>query len=280
MINQTELVQHAEAAPAQVIKLDPEALIAKGIEHGISVEGLERLLAMRERLKAEQSRSAYVRAIAEFQGSCPIIVKDQVVRDKYGKERYRYAPLDSIIKQVGPMLRGNGLTYRMDTRIEQDTALVATCFITHMEGHAESSEFRVPIDRDSYMSEPQKFGAASTYAKRYAFCNALGILTGDQDTDAHKDDGRRAKTAVEMSCDTEGPRDPVDVDEAGIKMMELLAAEDAAGLSAYSRTLDTGIQLAVWNRLDSKQRRRIKEFISVARANVEGNNHTDQGGQP
>ena len=96
---------------------------------------------------------------------------------------------------------------------------------------------------------------------------------------AAKDDVRRAKTAVEMSCDTEGPRDPAAVDKAGIRMMELLAAQDAAGLSAYSRTLDTGIQLAVWNKLDSKQRRRIKELISVARTNAGGNHTTDHGGQ-
>jgi hypothetical protein len=169
-----------------IIPIDPEALIAKGIEHGISVEGLERLLAMRERLKAEQARSAFVHAVAQFQGACPIIAKGAVVRDKAGKERYRYASLEAIVKQVGPLLRASELTYRIDTRIEegQGTALVAICIITHRDGHSESSEFRVPIDRDSYMSEPQKFGAASTYAKRYAFCNALGILTGDQDTDA------------------------------------------------------------------------------------------------
>jgi hypothetical protein len=169
-----------------VIPLDPEALIAKGIEHGISVEGLERLLAMRERLKAEQARSAFIQAVAQFQGACPIIAKAASVRDKAGKERYRYASLEAIVQQVGPLLRTSDLTYRIDTRIEegQGTALIAICIITHRDGHSERSEFRVPIDRDSFMSEPQKFGAASTYAKRYAFCNALGILTGDQDTDA------------------------------------------------------------------------------------------------
>lgn len=111
------------AQVAAVIPLDPEALIAKGIEHGISVEGLERLLAMRERLKAEQARSAYVHAVAQFQGACPIITKLAVVRDKDGKERYRYASLESIVKQVGPLLRASDLTYRIDTRIEEGQAI-------------------------------------------------------------------------------------------------------------------------------------------------------------
>lgn len=202
-IGNSELGAEAAPAPAAVIRLDPEALIAKGIEHGISVEGLERLLAMRERLKAEQARSAFVGALAEFQGTCPIITKLAIVRDKAGKERYKYASLESIVRQVGPLLRHCHLTYRIDTRIEegQATALIAICIITHRDGHSESSQFRVPIDRDSYMSEPQKFGAASTYAKRYAFCNALGILTGDQDIDAQRSRASEGSQPARLSPD-------------------------------------------------------------------------------
>jgi hypothetical protein len=35
------------------------------------------------------------------------------------------------------------------------------------------------------MTTPQKFASALTFAKRYAFCNVLGILTGDKDDDAN-----------------------------------------------------------------------------------------------
>ena len=34
------------------------------------------------------------------------------------------------------------------------------------------------------MSGSQQNAAANTFSKRYALCNALGILTGDEDTDA------------------------------------------------------------------------------------------------
>jgi hypothetical protein len=36
------------------------------------------------------------------------------------------------------------------------------------------------------MTDTQKYGARNTFAKRYAFMNALGILTGDEDTDARE----------------------------------------------------------------------------------------------
>ncbi len=34
------------------------------------------------------------------------------------------------------------------------------------------------------MTAPQKYASAQTFAKRYTLCNALGISTGDDDTDA------------------------------------------------------------------------------------------------
>jgi len=39
------------------------------------------------------------------------------------------------------------------------------------------------------MSEVQKHGAAMTFAKRYAFCQVFGIMTGDEDTDGAGQNG-------------------------------------------------------------------------------------------
>jgi hypothetical protein len=50
-------------------------------------------------------------------------------------------------------------------------------------GHSQESDFTVPIDEKAFMNAPQKVASALTFAKRYAFCNAFGILTGDEDND-------------------------------------------------------------------------------------------------
>jgi hypothetical protein len=42
------------------------------------------------------------------------------------------------------------------------------------------------------MTDQQKHGARVTFAKRYAFCNALGILTGDEDLDGAGTDKKPA----------------------------------------------------------------------------------------
>lgn len=42
----------------------------------------------------------------------------------------------------------------------------------------------VPLgNKTQVMSDTQLYAAASTFAKRYAFCNAFGIMTGDEDNE-------------------------------------------------------------------------------------------------
>ena len=173
-----------ESTAMVVAQPSVETLIVKAIEHNVSVEALERLLAMRERLKAEQAREAFFEALSAFQADCPIVPKRKTA--SAGAYTYRYAALEDIVATVTPLLRAHGLSYRFDTRFEDDPpAQVVRCIIHHRDGHSEESGFRTPVDAGARMNDMQKAASAQTYAKRYAFCNALGILTGDDDNDGH-----------------------------------------------------------------------------------------------
>jgi len=160
-----------------------ETLIAKAIEHNVSIETMEKLLAMRRELKAEAAKEAFFRDLSAFQAACPVIKKTKEVRGKDGKIRYRYAPLDDIISQIGKILEEHGFSYTVQPKHNGDH-MGAVCTLHHVDGHDESSEFNVPIDKEAYMNEPQKYASALTYAKRYAFCAVTGILTGEEDDDA------------------------------------------------------------------------------------------------
>jgi hypothetical protein len=187
----TAIVKAAPVQPAgELVPHEPparfaaEALIAKAIDKGLSLETLEKLLAMRAELKAEQAREDFFAALSAFQGECPVIVKDRAVLQN-GRERYRYASLGDIVKVVGPLLPKHGLSYRLVTRLEPETGyMVATCTVHHAAGHSEASEFKVPLAKDNFMNAAQHHGSARTYACRYAFCDAFGIMTGDEDDDA------------------------------------------------------------------------------------------------
>ena len=166
----------------QIEENNVESFISQAIKSNVPVETLERLLAMRKELKAEKAKEAFISAMATFQKKCPIIKKSKIVLGKNGKVRYKYATLDNIVEQVGEKIAENNLSYTIKVNSD-DKMLTATVIISHMAGHSEKSEFSVPISNEDYMTDVQKYGARATFAKRYAFINAFGILTGDEDTD-------------------------------------------------------------------------------------------------
>lgn len=167
-----------------VVPVDAEALILKAVENNVNVETMERLLAMRKELRAEQAREEYYRSMAALQGAMPPIKKTRKVMNKDGKTvRYKYANQDDILEQVGPLIRDHGFSYKSDS-VFQDGFVIATITITHSGGHSDTSSFPVPIDKEAYMNNQQQQKSADTFAKRVAFCNAFGIVTADEDDDA------------------------------------------------------------------------------------------------
>lgn len=172
------------ARKTQAVNFNAETLISQAIEKGVSVDTMERLLAMRRELKAEFAKEAFDKAMAKFQAECPTIVKTKEVKTKSGIVAYRYAPIESIVEQVKTPLQNNGFSY--STKQEMlDSGVKISVKVTHSAGHSEVTEMTVPLGtKTDIMSQSQVVAAASTFAKRYAFCNAFGILTGDEDTDA------------------------------------------------------------------------------------------------
>jgi hypothetical protein len=181
-MNMNDIVKQEQSA--EIVSINPEMLIMKGIESNIPVESLERLLAMRQTLKEEQAKEAFFNAMANFQADCPVIKKNKKVLQKNSSQvRYSYASLDSIVSQISPFLKKYGLSYMFKSTC-QDGAVIQSCEVHHILGHVETSSFSIPIDADGYMGDAQKSGSASSFAKRYALTDAFGILTGDQDDDA------------------------------------------------------------------------------------------------
>jgi hypothetical protein len=162
---------------------DPESILRYAVDKGASVETIERLMAVRRELQGERAKGAFDEALAAFQAECPVIEKRKSVMNKDGRSvRYKYAPLDDIVAQVKGLLQRHGFSYTLNAEVDKN-CVKAICKITHREGHSQESSFQVPIDPTAFMSEAQKFAASLTFAKRYAFCNSFGILTGDEDTD-------------------------------------------------------------------------------------------------
>lgn len=159
-----------------------EGLIQQAIATGANVEVMERLLAMRTQLKAEKAKEAFDTSMAQFQAECPVIKKTKDVQSQ-GRTIYSYAPVESIVVQVRDALRANGFSYAFEQVLTPETVKVG-CIVTHIGGHSKTTWMEVRLGtKTGVMSNSQQDAAASTFAKRYAFCNAFAILTGDEDND-------------------------------------------------------------------------------------------------
>ena len=171
---------------SNIVHLDPAALIAKAIEHAVPVETLERLLAMRAALAQESARSAFFAALARFQAQIPPIQKRQVakIQTKGGSSfTYHYANLSDIVTAIRPALAACELSLSFDTALKEGM-LTVIASVHHADGHSSSSTFSAPLDRETRMSPSQAMDSALTYARRYAMCAALGIVTAEDDDDA------------------------------------------------------------------------------------------------
>lgn len=181
MKNTTLDLAPAQIAPTAIAMRDPESILRYAIDRGADVTVIERLMVVREKLQAEASKAAFDCSMAAFQSECPIILKEK----SGAKNAYKYAPLDAIVEQVRGLTQKHGFSFSVTSEVDAGW-VKAVCKITHAAGHSELSSFRVPVDsKNPMMTDPQRYGGAMTFAKRYAFCNGFGILTADEDLDGH-----------------------------------------------------------------------------------------------
>lgn len=161
-----------------------ESLISRAIEKGMTVEALEKLLAMRTQLRQEKAKELFDIAMSELQGECPIIAKIKAGgKTNAGQIAYYYAPLEEIVGQVKEIIRRHGFSYLVKAETTEQGVKV-NCIVKHIAGHSEQTEISMPFGtKTNVMSQPQVVASALTFAKRYAFCNAFGIMTADEDND-------------------------------------------------------------------------------------------------
>lgn len=159
----------------------PSSLIQQAISSGLSVDGLEKLVALQERWEANQARKGFFEAFTRFQAKTPDIVKNKDVA--FGQTSYRYATLASISRQLAPALEAAELSYRWEIQDDKDTIKV-TCLVSHILGHTERTTMTGSPDASGSKNAIQARGSAIEYMKRYTLIGALGLTTTDTDDDA------------------------------------------------------------------------------------------------
>jgi|AntAceMinimDraft_13_1070369.scaffolds.fasta_scaffold24084_3 hypothetical protein len=174
--------------PAKSSGAEIQSALLKIVERqDIDPERLEKFLDLQIKMEERQAKTAFVSALATFQGVCPIIVKTKGIKDKGGMIRSKYAPLDEVVYQVKSILVKNGLSYSFDvTKYSEDLQNIVIT-VSHVGGHSKDFNYPYnPMDEGGSMNNSQRRKSALSYAKRAAFENAFGIVTQGDDDEAQR----------------------------------------------------------------------------------------------
>ena len=133
-------------------------------------------------MKQSDHLNELAKALAEFQADMPAISKSHTAKipTKSGKEySYSYADLADTVAAAAPKLAAHGLSVsQMPEWV--DGLDVLTTRVMHASGQWVESTMRLFLADET----PQAHGSAITYARRYAYCAALGIVADEDDDGA------------------------------------------------------------------------------------------------
>jgi hypothetical protein len=179
-------------------RIESEAMDVAVARQGLNIQSIaDRILSgdltnekldMIERLVKMDAERKFAAAFVALQADMPKVKATQAIPNNDGSVRSRFAPYEEIMEQVAPYLKKHGFTVSYSTDYKEGR-LIKTITLTHVGGHSRSNQFAVRIGSGPpKASEAQADGAASTYCKRFALCDALNIVI-DVDTDARIEGG-------------------------------------------------------------------------------------------
>lgn len=156
-----------------------------------------------------------------------------------------YADLEAVVDACRPSLTKHGLSFIQMTK-PLDGLLVLVTRIMHSSGQWIEGEYPVKIQKD----DPQGYGAAVTYSRRYALAAALGVVSSDEDDDAeaaveHKPEDKAAIIEnLTKFFSGKGVSSPRICTKLGVKSIYDLTEANIATLREFASQIKEGIPAA------------------------------------
>jgi len=148
------------------------------------------------------------------------------LKDKTNPQyRSKYADLGACLDAVNDSLLANGIALYQETSEDSTGVTVETVFLHESGETFRGGKLHVPASKQ----DPQGYGSALTYARRYSVMAACGIAAEDDDGNA----AAKAKAAAEAkaAADAKLARKSVNqISEQGLNL--------ALNSVAYAQTLD------------------------------------------
>ncbi len=172
----------------------------------------------------------------------------------------RYADLSACVEAVIDSLHKNGFALLQKTH-ECETGVAVETILMHESGEQISGGIlRVPASK----LDPQGYGSALTYARRYSLMAVCGIAPEDDDGNA----ASKPKKPMQIPANTAGQDylEKCGEQERALILdyaMEIEGADDQGAFETYTRAkaeLDTDQQAALWSKVNSQKRSAIKKI--------------------
>lgn len=180
-----------------VVEPTPLLLIQQGIDAKISPRDMKDLFDLQVRYEQRLAELAYADAITAFQSECPPIHKGKAGPNA----AYMYAPYETIMKVITPLLRRHKIVVTFDTA-EGDGKMQVTCRVRVgvVEKH---TTVMLAVGAGNKMMSPTQAGVgAISYGKRTALCAALNIVCTDEDTDGQADPDEKIIASAQEEIDS------------------------------------------------------------------------------
>ena len=193
-----QLLDEANPGPlptdAHALEPRPQGDIALMFERfatdpNVSVEKIERLMALWERGEARKAEAAFNAAMTKAQRAMR-----QVDTDSYNPQtKSRYASYEALDRELRPIYTEHSFGLSFDTGESPLPEHVrVACLVTHDGGHSRGYHIDMPADGKGakggdVMTKTHAVGSAVSYGMRYLLKMIFNVAVGEDD-----DDGNRA----------------------------------------------------------------------------------------
>ena len=171
--------------------------------------------------------------------------------------RSKYVDLAGCFEAVVDALNAAGIALVQRTSEDSTGVTVETVFVHESGEMLECGKLHVPASKQ----DPQGYGSALTYARRYSLMAACGI--------APEDDDGNAASKVKVSAtktDLVTPHRMNVVADVAAAINERMSANDVIGaLDEFQGITDVEEKTALWGMLDSKTRSAIKKQAELSK---------------
>lgn len=202
----------AKAEEGQIVTIAADPMVSMiervAMDPNASIEKLERMLDMRDRLQAESAKGAFAAAFAAASAEFP-----SIPLNGKGDKNKPYALLKDIIAGTRPILSRHGLALSFGVESHPDRVIV-TAELMHVAGHSKTTSIELPKDQTGSKNAVQAVGSSQTYGQRYTAQAILGLSLGDDTEDDGKAAGGNSSITADEYFNLRQLLDEAEADEA------------------------------------------------------------------